>query len=261
MKTHEEGFSMPVAAPAYEGPPYWGRPEGDLLVVFYYTDKNALEWEVPEPLELAPDPMIIAWIGDLSQPRHTQKIYNEALTMIRVKYKEITGWYVNYLWTTHDQSLMFCREVYGWPAQLCDPDQKLRFDGSVIMGDCVRNGVRLMRIILNVTSPPPVKLDDHLKDRFDQDLKDRFGKLMGKDFIQFKKIPSMAEGRKPLRQISHHVEDATIHEIWRGNASVELAKSGYYPNLYRLNPTEIVDAFYVRSEWIVPYATILWEDA
>jgi len=28
MKKNQEGFSMPLGAPAYPGPPYWARPDG-----------------------------------------------------------------------------------------------------------------------------------------------------------------------------------------------------------------------------------------
>ena len=65
MKESEEGFSMPLAAPAYAAPPYWARPEWNLLLVFSHADRKALEYEIPEPLVLAPNAMCLAWMASL----------------------------------------------------------------------------------------------------------------------------------------------------------------------------------------------------
>jgi acetoacetate decarboxylase len=253
MKENQEGFSMPLAAPAYTPPPYWARPEGKLLLVFFQADRKALEYEIPEPLVLAPDAMCLAWISDLSQPPHTFEFYHEALTAIRVQYQAITGWYINYLWTSNDQAMLFAREVYGWPAQLCD-DERLRYSGSQILGECNRNEVRLMRVVFNVNSPPPHKREAPLEDEF--------FRLLAGDFLQIRKIPSPEKGGKALKQLIHIPgEDYHCHELWRGDASLELGKSGYHPNLHRLNPTEIVGAYFSRAEWVVPYSKIIWENS
>jgi len=251
MKKDEEGFSMPLSAPAYAPPPYWARPEGKLLLVFFYPDRRALEYEVPEPLTVARDAMCLAWLSDLSQPPHTFGFYHEALTAIRVQYKDTTGWYINYLWTSNDQAMLFARELYGWPAQLCD-DERLRYNGSQVLGECNRNGVRLMRIVFSVNSPPP--------SRREKPLEDDFLKLFAGDFLQIRKIPSPEKEGKPLRQLIHIPgEDYRCHELWKGDATLELGKSGYYPNLSRMNPTEIEGAYFSRAEWVVPYSKIIGE--
>jgi len=251
MKKEQEGFSMPLSAPAYAPPPYWARPEGKLLLVFFRVDRKVLEYEVPEPLTPAPDSMCLAWISDLSQPPHTFDFYHEALTAIRVKYKDITGWNINYIWTSNDQAMLFARELYGWPAQLCN-DERLRYNGSQILGECNRNKVRLMRIVFNVNSPPPSKREKSLEDDFFQ--------LLAGDFLQIRKIPSPEKGGKPIRQLIHiPSEDYRCHELWKGDATLELGKSGYHPNLYKMNSTEIVGAYFSRAEWVVPYSKIIGE--
>jgi len=252
MKEKEEGFSMPLAAPAYAAPPYWARPEGKLLLVFFHADRKALEYEIPEPLVLAPDAMCLAWMSDLSQPPHTFEFYHECLTAIQIKFQDIAGWYINYIWTSNDQSMLFAREVYGWPAQLCD-NERLRYDGSQILAECNRNGVRLMRAVFNVTSPPP--------SRRKKPLEDEFFKLLAGDFLQPRKIPSPEKGGKPLKHLIRiPAEDFRCHELWQGDATLELGKSGCYPNLHRMNPTEIVGAYFSRSEWIIPHCKIIWQN-
>lgn len=253
MKKAQEGFSMPLSAPAYAPPPYWARPEGKLLFVFFRADQKALEYEVPEPLELAPDPMCLAWLGDLSQPPHTFGFYHEVLTAIQVRYGDINGWNINYIWTSNDQAMLFARELYGWPAQLCD-DERLRYNGSQILGECNRNGVRLMRIVFSVNSPPPSKRN--------KSMEEDFLRLLEGDFLQIRKIPSPEKDGKPFRQLIHiPVVDFRCHEFWKGDATVELGKSGYYPHLHQMNPTEIVAAYIARAEWIVPHSKILLNDA
>ncbi|MFC2024778.1 acetoacetate decarboxylase family protein [Chloroflexota bacterium] len=253
MREDQEGFSMPLGAPAYVGPPYWARPEGKLLLAFFYTDTKALEYEVPEPLELASDPICLAWMSDLSQPPHTFEFYHECLTAIRVNFRDITGWYINYIWSSNDQAVLLSREVYGWPAQLCE-NERLRYDGSQILAECNRNGVRLMRMVFNVTSPPPTKREEPLEDEF--------FKLLAGDFLQPRKIPSPEKDGKPLKHLIRiPAEDFKCHELWKGEATLELGKSGYHPNLHRINPTQIVAAYFLRSEWVVPYCKIIWKSS
>jgi len=109
-----------------------------------------------------------------------------------------------------------------------------------------------MRIVLSVTSPPPSKRE--------KSLENDFLNLLAGDFLQIRKIPSPEKEGKPFRHLIHiPVVDFQCHEVWKGDATVELGKSGYYPNLYRMNPTEIVGGYYARAEWIVPYSKILGE--
>jgi len=252
VKEKQEGFSMPLSAPAYTGPPYWARPDSKLLLVFFYADRKALEYEVPEPLDLAEDPTCFAWMGDLSQPPHTFDFYHECLTAVRVKFQDITGWYINYIWTSNDQAMLFAREVYGWPAQLCE-DNRLMYNGSQILAECNRNRVCLMRAVFNVTSPPPTRRSEHLQDGL--------FKLLEGDFLQPRKIPSPEEGGKALKHLIRiPAEDFKCHEVWQGTATLELGKSGYYPNLYNMNPTEIIAAYFIRAEWIVPHCKIIWQN-
>ena len=137
MKEKEEGYSMPLSAPTFTRPPFASTERSQILLVVYKADPEAVAWEVPEPLEPIGDGTMLAWIGDMCQPSHTIDLYHECLTAIKIRYKKMEGWYVNFIWVAHDMALAFEREIYGWPAHICD-DGRLGFHGSQIMGDCTR---------------------------------------------------------------------------------------------------------------------------
>jgi acetoacetate decarboxylase len=242
---------MPLGAPAFTSPPFQAMLDGKLLLMVFEADKKAIGREVPEPLGASEDNLCLAWIGDMRQPTHTINLYHECLTAIKTKYKRWTGWYINYLWVSHDMALTFSRELYGWPAQLCE-DTQLRFVGSQVFGECRRYGEQLMRMSFNVTSPP----EPAGKKR----LESEFFRLIAGDWLQVRKFPSPETKGKPINQLFLiPTTQFRLHEIWSGPGVLELEKSGYYPHLDRLNPTRVLGAWYLKSEWIVPYARLLWE--
>ncbi len=242
---------MPLAAPAFTPPPFQAMPDGRLLLVIFEADQKALAYEVPEPLRPSEDNLCLAWIGDMRQPTHTVNLYHECLTAIKTKYKRWVGWYINYVWVSHDMALTFSRELYGWPAQLCE-DTPLRFVGSQIFAECRRYGEQLMRMSFNVTSPPV-----HSRKK---SLEDEFFKLIAGDWLQVRKFPSPEAKGKPIKQLFLiPTTDFKLHEIWSGPAILELGKSGYYPHLHKMNPTKLRGAWYLKSEWTVPHAKLLWE--
>ncbi len=185
MKEHEEGYSMPLAAPTFTKPPFYATPDSKILMMAYRADPAAVAFEVPEPLEPVEPNLVLAWLGDMGQPTHSVELYHECLTGIMVRYKEWTGWYINYIWVDNDMALTFEREIYGWPANLCETTP-LRFYGSQVIAHCDRAGECLMRLSMNVTSPPPIR-------RADSAIEDRFAELVDADFLQIRKIPNPEE--------------------------------------------------------------------
>lgn len=251
MKRDEEGYAMPLSAPTFSAPPFAATSDSRILYLIFTADREALIHEIPEPLEVDQSCHVLAWIGDMSQPSHTIGTYHECLTAIRVKYQERTGWYINYIWVEHDMALTMSREIYGWPANLCDATD-LRFHGSQIFGECIRYGESLMRMSINITSPPVSGRDEPLEHRFVE--------LAGGDFLQIRKFPPAQEDGSPIKQLLLiPSQDFEIHEIWRGNGVLELGKSGLYPNLHRLVPQEVLGSWYVRASWVVPHPQLLWE--
>lgn len=252
MKEHEEGYSMPLAAPTYTPPPFEAMEEGKILLMVYRADKKAVAWEVPEPLKPVGDGTMLAWIGDMRQPSHSVGLYHECLTAIKVRYGDKVGWYINYIWVDHDMALTFEREIYGWPAHLCE-STALRFHGSQVLGDCTRYGEPLMRMSMNVTSVPP-------KGRV-KPLEDEIARLSGGTWLQIRKFPAPERGGRPIKELLEIPStDFKLHETWSGSMTLELGKSGLYPNLHALEPKEILGSYLIRASWIVPYPVLLWSN-
>jgi acetoacetate decarboxylase len=226
-------------------------PDGKLLLMVFEAAKSAMEYEVPEPLEVAPEGLCLAWIGDMRQPTHTIHQYHECLTAIKTRYQRWVGWYINYIWVSHDMALTFSRELYGWPAQLCE-DTSLRFVGSQVFGECSRYGEGLMRMSFNVTTPPTAGQQRRRQTEF--------FRLIAGDWLQIRKFPSPEKNGKPIKQLFLiPTTDFKVHEIWGGSGSLELGQSGYYPHLHRLNPMKMRGAWYLKAEWVVPHAKLLWQ--
>ena len=250
MKRDEEGYTMPLAAPTFSPPPFAATEDSSILYMIFTANPDAVAWEVPEPLEVDPRGHVLAWIGDMRQPSHTIDIYHECLTAIRVQYQQWSGWYISYIWVEHDMALTFSREIYGWPANLCEGTD-LRFYGSQIFGECVRYGESLMRMSINITSSPPGR---------NQPREDAFAELVGGDFLQIRKFPAADQDGHPIKQLLLiPSQDFKISEIWSGNGALEFGKSGLYPYLHKLDPQEVLGAWYVKASWTVPHPQLIWE--
>ena len=84
---------------------------------------------------------------------------------------------------------------------------------------------------------------------------------MDADFLQIRKIPNPEEGGKPIRQLLLiRPEDFALHEIWTGTGHLELGRSGLYPHLHRLAPVEILETWYLKASWVVPYPKVIWDN-
>jgi acetoacetate decarboxylase len=260
MNQDEEGWHYPYAAPAIPEPPYEMLPETEYLFVFFDAERSALEHEVPHPLELAPEnesPLATMWVGDAVQPPHSRSPYHEGVVGVRVTYEGRTGWYFPYMWTDNDEA-MLTGHLYGFPKQLCDTDP-LETAGNTIRGVVNRCGKTLFEVNFSFRSPP--------ESRRSPDLEAKLANIMAGTSekhhtdLQVRKIPSPEPDGKVLKQVIEvETEDYTTEEIWEGNASLEIRPNGYYPNFENLTPTNIHSAFYLRPNFILPEAEVVWEE-
>lgn len=259
MNEDEEGWHYPFAAPPIPEPPYEMIAETEYLFVFFDAEREALEREVPHPLELAPEdesPLAMAWVGDAVQPPHSRAPYHEGVVGVRVTFEGKTGWYFPYMWVENDEQI-FSGQLYGFPKQLCDSD-RLEKAGNRIRGTIDRDGTRLLDVKFSFTSAP--------EDRRSEDLEAKLADVMsGGDEehhtdLQVKKVPSPDPDGKVLKQVIEvETEDYTAEEIWEGDASVEFHPNGAYPNFRNLEPTSIHSAFYIRPNFFLPEAEVVWE--
>lgn len=259
MHEDEEGWHFPYAAPAVPKPPYEMLPETDYLFVFFDAEREALEREVPPPLELAPveeSPLAMAWVGDAVQPPHSGAPYHEGVIGVRVTFEGRTGWYFPYMWTDNDEA-MFTGQLYGFPKQLCDED-RLEREGNTIRGVVERRGKTLFDVTFSYRSPPAgrrstdveAKLADVMAGSSEEHHTD----------LQVKKVPSPDPDGKVLKQVIEvETEEYTAEEIWEGNASLEFHPNGYYPNFRNLEPTSIHSAFFIKPNFYLPEAEVVWE--
>ncbi len=251
MKPHEEGYSMPLGAPLYAEPPFGGGDDGAVILMAYRADPEAVAWEVPEPLEPDGSGLMFGWAGDLCQPPHTMGLYHECVLGIKVRYEDYSGWYVPYIFVDHDMALTFEREIYGWPAALCDPTP-LATVGSQVIGRCTRNGEELMHLSMNVTSQPT--------ERRTASIEDEFWDHLGGTFIQLRKLPHPAKGGKPIRQLLDvPPHDFTLREISSGDGTLALGKSGLFHHMHKLEPIEVLGTWHVKARWVLEHPVVIWE--
>jgi acetoacetate decarboxylase len=252
MKREQEGYSMPLSNPSYPPPPYKMLPSTKVVSVYFVADREAMELEVPEPLELAPDAIAQVWIGDMVQPPHSYAYYHECAIGIQVKYKDTVGWYTPYGWVHTDEPLIQGREVYGIHQVLCE-DTPLRFNGRQIQAEIRRYGELLVRISFAITGSPPESRD--------RSTEKTFLKYTNLPFFMIRKIPSPEKDGKAIRQlILSPYTEVSVEEIWTGDAIVEFGKSGYCPHLYKLEPKRYLYASYTRPSWTLGYGKILLDD-
>jgi acetoacetate decarboxylase len=252
MNKKEEGWIFPFAAPSVPPPPYHMTPETEYLMSFYEADLEALKYEVPEPLELAPDPICMAWIGEAHQPPHTHGRYHEGVIGIKVKYQDLIGWYSPYMWVHTDEALI-SGHLYGFPKQICD-DTPIERLGNQVNAAIKRRGQPLYSMVFIFTSPPVSKRDEPEEAKL--------GKLLGPvPWLQIKKVPSPEKGGKVLKQLVRiDMERQPPAELWGGNASVLFTPNAYYPHLDRLQPKKYLYACYVRPNTILPHGKVIWEE-
>ena len=130
-------------------------PRVPLCYGFFEADFDAIAREIPKPLELVPDPICMAWIGDAHQPPHTYGRYHEGIIGITVKYGDTAGWYSPYMWVHTDEALI-AGHLYGFPKQICD-DTPIERVGNQINAIIQRRGQPLCNMVFVFTSPPASK--------------------------------------------------------------------------------------------------------
>jgi len=230
MNEKEEGWIFPLAAPYFPQPPYYMTPESQYVMVFFEADVEEMKFEIPRPLELAPNPICMAWKGEAYQPPHTHGRYHEGIIGITVKYKDIMGCYSPYMWV-HTDEAQVAGHLYGFPKQICD-DTPIERIGNQVNAKIQRRGQLLCSIVFIFTSPPP-------RNRKEPE-EVKLGKLLGPvPWLQLKKVPSPEKDGKVLRQLVRiEMERETPAELWGGNASL-LFTTHFIPISINYSPRNI----------------------
>lgn len=239
VKSNDEAFSSPLAAPPYLAPPY-PVEDAKLLIVRYRADAKKVARLVPRPLEPVGDGIVTAFIGDIWQIGGPGE-YHEGGIAVGVRYKGVAGSYMPFLLTSTDDALLVGREVFGMPKLLCEPGA-IRVDGNARRASLVRRGDEILALGVNLE-----RRTDGMKSL-----------PVHRFFI--KKLPSPDPKWPSLRQViyqrltDHKVKYAYSGRGWvktGGNVAVDLSL---------VAPTAVIESCYLEATWDVPAARVMLEE-
>lgn len=239
MKRSEEGFTNPLGSPAYFPPPYPFKNAETILIEFE-APREAIEAELPEPLEFQPG-TAFAVVQDAQIASGAP--FHEGYVFVRTKYKEQRGYYAPYVFGCPEEAVLANREMYGWPEMIADyPHPRHAKDGHTITGTIQRRGETLIKASVSLERKPKLEELPNMDDN-----------------LTLRKIPSPLKDGRPLRQVIHlRLEDAQVHELWAGRGHLEFGLSAQF-KIGRLQPTRVVNAYYLVMSWLLPYAKSVWD--
>jgi acetoacetate decarboxylase len=239
VRRSEEGFTNPLGSPAYFAPPYQFKNAETVLIEFE-ASREAIEAEVPEPLELQPG-TAFAVIQDAQIASGAP--FHEGYIFVRTKYKDLAGFYAPYVFGCPEEAVLANREMYGWPEMIVDyPHPRIIKDGHTVTATVQRRGELLMKA--------SVALERRAKPEELPNMDDN---------ITLRKIPSPLKDGRSLRQLIHiRLEDGQIHDLWAGRGYLELGQSAQF-RINRLRPIRIVNAYYTVISWTLPHAKSIWD--
>lgn len=215
----------------------------EIFTVLYRTKQDHIRSIVPDPLESISDLVIVhfyhmndaEWFGN----------YYESAVQVEVKLKgtDIRGAYSPYLYLGNDGAIAAGREIYGQPKKSGQPS--IAFVDDLIVGRVVRNGIDIMTgtmcykqrrsSISELTQIVPFSTN-----------------------INLKVIPHI-DGTPAIHQLtSRTFANLTVHECWRGQATMELRPNAQAP-VYKLPVVDMLEGFYWVCDFTLPMGEIIYD--
>jgi acetoacetate decarboxylase len=243
----EDTHSIPFDNPLH-GPPPGRFRDGEVLVIQYRTDLDAVSALVPEPLVATGDTVMVqvARWGDVpGMGRDT----HEVNIMVPVRYDgpsgPVTGAYSPYFFVDSDRAMAGGREFHGQPKRMAEVALETR--GDLIVGSLRRNGIDVFTGTLAYKSRPATVEDV----RRDVDFVTN---------INLKVIPQI-DGRPGIRQLtSRDLVDIEVTECWAGEGTARVEPNAQ-ATLHRLPVREHLEGFYWRGEFSLVGGVVLHEYA
>jgi len=254
------GFSAPLGpsgAHALYGPPPW-EFEGTCVNVSLRVGAAMLAPLVPEPLQVAPDPVVRISVFDFVcdcglgqgfvQHRPDLAQQAEAVIGIGVVYAGKPGYWPSLLWCTSDAEMAVGREMYGWPQRLGSVSLTRRplrgweagdrATGLVSRGDraVLSVAVTLERTGQGTMTGDSGSLDSHI------------GRMP--IFTQTTLADPMRPGLIERRLVGIDIANVRVEEVWRGSAAVELVA----PETAFLRDATVIEGRWLKMRWTKPYA-------
>jgi acetoacetate decarboxylase len=111
--------------------------------VIFETTPEAVRALLPPPLEPTPEPLGVAWIGDIGNSNCVGPFMGAAL-YLRARYGDLVGDYCLTMPMSTAEAVTFGRELYGEPKKLA----QIVFEsqGEHVWGSVTRNNIRYMSL-------------------------------------------------------------------------------------------------------------------
>jgi acetoacetate decarboxylase len=217
----------------------------EIFTVFYRTDPARASQLIPAPLETVGD-LVIIHIYHMNDSDWFGQYYESAVQIpVRLPgtdpWTDIVGAYSPYLYLQSDGAVATGREIYGQPKKGGEP--KLEVRGDLFVGTVSRNGIDVISMTM-AYKQQRASLTDMAE--------------LG-DFrtnINLKVVPNI-DGTDAIRQLTARtLSNVTVHECWRGEATVELRPNAQAP-VYKLPVLEVVQGFYWRTDFSLPWGRVI----
>ena len=146
---------VPFLKPLYAPPPYQ-YTDDVVLILVYEADAAAVREVLPAELESLPD-RGVAMCFFMCPDVTGLGAHNFAMPCIPVRYGDLLGQFVPYLYTSTDRSLAAYREGQGWPAVLAQTE--LVEARGHVRARVIRNGREVVRATASVSGDPIRTID------------------------------------------------------------------------------------------------------
>lgn len=236
-----EGWTAPFLSSPVNEPPHPMEMSRSIMVEFE-PDPEAARAAVPDPLVWEEGTTAVAIIGDNRQMPTSQK-FQEGMILLQVRFGDMVGTYVPYIWTSTDEALIAARDVSGRPKTICEHNE-LEIMGSLVKAKIVRRGETLVRASVTLEHPAEMK-----------------ELPFSRDWLSVRKIQMPEEGRPALKQVIHHAtgQGFKLHSMWRGRGFVEFPGQSFSA-VHELKPRRIGRAWMIEMGWMLGWGKILWEN-
>jgi acetoacetate decarboxylase len=236
----KEPFSTPIGAPLVPELPIRFR-NTEILTIWYRSDPAAIAALLPAPLEAASDVVLVHFYAMHDPDRFGP--HREFAVQVDTGMPDgaVRGAYSPFLMLTTDGGLATGRELYGQPKKLGNPSLEAR--GDLLVGVAARNGIDVVTGTMPY-KPAPGSLDDLLS------------LVPFATNLNYKVVPHVT-GETAIRQLTARtLADVTLHECWRGPATLELRPNAQFP-VHRLPVRELGEGYHWRADFTLPYGRVV----
>jgi acetoacetate decarboxylase len=125
--------------------------DATMVMALFETDPKIVKKVLPPPLQPLPEAIGLAYVAEFHRTNFGVT-YNEAALFIGAQYEGVPGNYCLSMPVTNDLAMIGGREYFGFPKKIAEKIQVKR-KGRKASGVCVRRGISLIQIDVNLTGP------------------------------------------------------------------------------------------------------------